>query len=260
MNRMCKKSHSSGRGRQNSHGFTLIELLVVIGIISILMSMLMPALGRAKGAAQKISCMSNERQLGMAVRLYVDDNQGRFIPRVQTNRWPSVLFPLLFPGSKSTNIAIFRCPSDPRGSTPGASLGTVETHPAEFARRSYLINGWNDYFQKIVPPEQWTGFRSTGSNLLSIRDSDISEPSATCLFGEKDDFSFHFHMDFDQFDDIAQLRQNRHGNALRTGRGGGSNYAMIDGSMQYFRFGQTLSPINLWAVTPETRNNPVISE
>jgi len=59
-------------------GFTLIELLIVIGIISVLAALLMPTLSRAREQGKRVSCMSNLRQLGMAVTMYLSENQGRY--------------------------------------------------------------------------------------------------------------------------------------------------------------------------------------
>jgi prepilin-type N-terminal cleavage/methylation domain-containing protein len=65
----------SGLPRRPARAFTLIELLVVIAIIAILAAMLLPALARAKRKAEQANCTSNFKQIGMALRMYIDDNQ-----------------------------------------------------------------------------------------------------------------------------------------------------------------------------------------
>jgi prepilin-type N-terminal cleavage/methylation domain-containing protein len=64
-------------------GFTLVELLVVIAIIAVLLSILMPALNKARAQTRQVTCLSLTRQLGMAVQIYAQQNSNKLVP----NRW-----------------------------------------------------------------------------------------------------------------------------------------------------------------------------
>jgi prepilin-type N-terminal cleavage/methylation domain-containing protein len=63
---------------KKTHGFTLIELLVVIAIIAILAALLLPALAAAKARGVRTACINNQRQIGIALRMYVDDSQDNY--------------------------------------------------------------------------------------------------------------------------------------------------------------------------------------
>jgi len=115
------------RHRKHESGFTLIELLVVIAIIALLMAILLPSLSRAREQARTTRCLSNLKQIGLAMHAYAADYNYR-VPRAELRpgvavytgidmRWPVLFMPYLGVAAQSyTNyyeVDIYDCPSYP---------------------------------------------------------------------------------------------------------------------------------------------------
>ena len=171
-------------------GFTLIELLVVIAIIAILAAILFPIFISAKKKAKVSSCAQNLRQIGMAVNMYADDNNG-FLPRTDRFRQgdrrhhPDWAYVNATWKKYIRNAKIYFCPADgpifghggnflPEGKIPGTGVylsytfyGGTYHIDAKTERKPLAVDrDWHHVFKAIHQNEviHWNG----GSNVLSV--------------------------------------------------------------------------------------------
>lgn len=212
--------------------FTRLELAALLSALALLGSLALPAVTLPRESGHRVACANNLRQLGRALLMYAGENRDVFPERATANPWPGRLLRYY----ADTNLLV--CPDDPRTMTFGAP-GPI---PANSAPRSYLINGWNDYFQSIP------------TNRGAMPVAGFLYPSATVAFGEKYSDSGHFYLDTTVYGaDRTELEEGRHSlSGVR--QDGGSNHAMVDGSVQFLKYGAAFSPVVLWCVTEPWRN------
>jgi prepilin-type N-terminal cleavage/methylation domain-containing protein/prepilin-type processing-associated H-X9-DG protein len=248
---MNARVHQAGR---IPYAFTLIELLVVIAIIAIIAAILFPVFSQAREKARATSCLSNCRQMGIAVQMYVQDND-EGMPTVHMDMmdsggmmtsnesWLALVQPYI------KNDLLQRCPSD------GASNWEDKDMPR---LSSY---GFNAYFDPVHPPYgdpmNPRGFRLAGVNYLAetIFAAELAEKnSKTGMVISEDHFMPMFWGDparvdpgmgggmdggitgsGDQWD---MDKQEPTTVAIRRHQGG-SNYVFVDGHAKWHRFSAT---------------------
>ena len=190
---MCKRIVQSPgtAGRVVRLGFTLLELLIVIGTIALLLSILMPTLGKVKSTALRVKCAHNLRQINLAMNLYLDGNEQTY-PCAQDPvspsvwlwmgcGWRSFVEPYLDIKINKYNPSVLLCPQD--RTDPNRYESTSYAYSMSFYHSPEQIDAMSS------TTDQW----QTAQPSVAQRSCSVAKPSGKILIGEW--FSNHLRID-----------------------------------------------------------------
>jgi prepilin-type N-terminal cleavage/methylation domain-containing protein len=175
----CKIHFSCSRLKDDQAAFTLVELLVVIGIISVLVGFILPAINSASSAARTLQCESNVRQICQALIIYATANKGKFPPNLsaparvwyETDRIGALLTP---PPPNAHNVygPIATCPNDPSDTLRSYAMNV-------WASCEINANIWSPTMRTPATGAPWNFSSRNSSKLILISETwtSASNPS-----------------------------------------------------------------------------------
>lgn len=239
----------AARRRPAEPAFTLIELLVVIAIIAILAAILFPVFAQAREKARQISCLSNCRQIGLALMMYVEDYDERY-----PQEHPSTNNPVVDDGAGQLENIDYGSPFDkilPYVANKNSSFTQLYTCPSDPDPHglSLLDSGGNCTNQNPPgpPPGPLTSFLLNAYYLFGATEAQITTPAQSIYISERrDNFcDVHYHPWLGEIEVPTGPNDAVNPIAIAYQRhSGGSNYVYSEGHAKWRRFEDTRRPFD----------------